>query len=307
MTLGERPTIRQLEYLVAVARTLNFREAAKKSGVSQPALSAQIARLEERLGVTLFERDRRRVLLTPVGHEVVVRAQGLLSQLDDLTAAAETHGAPLAGPLRLGVIPTIAPYIMPHAVKLFREHFPKLELFFKEEQTSRLLDLLQDGKLDVLLLALEADLGEVETEAAFQDPFVFAAWSEHPLARQRSIHEQDLTGEKVLLLEDGHCLKDQAWAICRARGAKEMVDFRATSLSTLAQMVSTGVGVTLLPALSLATETQLPGLIVRPFLKPVPFRTVGLAWRKTSPRKELFRSLARAFGSIALERAKIPS
>lgn len=291
----DRPTVRQLEYLVAVARTLNFREAARRCHVSQPALSAQIARLEQLLHVTLFERDRRHVLLTTVGQEVVERAQRLLADLDDLSAAAETHGAPFAGALRLGVIPTIAPYVMPHALKMFRERFPQLELFFKEERTARLLELLHEGKLDVLLLALEADLGDVESEAVFRDSFVFAACSAHPLARQKSIHQHDLEGEKVLLLEDGHCLKDQAWAICRERGVRAPLDFRASSLSTLAQMVSTGAGVTLLPELSLEAESRLPGLIVRPFLKPVPFRTVGLAWRKTSPRKELFRGLARAF------------
>jgi LysR family hydrogen peroxide-inducible transcriptional activator len=299
---SDRPTVRQLEYLVAVARCLNFRQAARKSHVSQPALSAQIARLEQLLGVVLFERDKKRVLLTPVGQQVVVRAQRMLSELDDIVQAAEAHGAPLAGPLRLGVIPTVAPYVMPQALHLFRERFPKLELFFKEEQTARLLELLRDGKLDLLFLALEAELGDVETITVIRDPFLFASFCDHPLARRRQIHEQDLQGQRVLLLEDGHCLKDQAWAICQARGVREMVDFRASSLSTLAQMVSTGAGVTLLPALAVQTESQLPGLIVRPFQKPVPFRTLGLAFRKTSPRKDLFLSLAQAFAEIAASR-----
>lgn len=302
MAETERPTVRQLEYLVAVARSLNFRQAAKRSNVSQPALSAQIARLEQALGVTLFERDKKRVLLTPVGRELFTRAERLLAGLDDIVEAARAHGAPMAGPLRFGVIPTIAPYLMPKALKVLRERFPDLELFFKEEQTARLLDALNDGKLDVLLLALEAELGDVETCPVVRDPFLFAARSDHPLAKRRTIHEHDLEGERVLLLEDGHCLKEQAWSICQEHGAKDMVDFRATSLSTLAQMVSTGVGVTLLPALAVPTETQLPGLVVRPFLKPVPFRTLGLAFRKTSPRKELFLDLAKAFAKIAATR-----
>lgn len=297
-----RPTVRQLEYLVAVARCLNFRQAAKRCEVSQPALSAQIARLEQLLGVMLFERDKKRVLLTPVGREVAERAQRMLAGLDDIVQAAEAHGAPMAGPLRLGVIPTVAPYLMPQALQLLRDRFPKIDLFFKEEQTARLLELLHDGKLDVLLLALEAELGDVETVTVIRDPFLFASFSEHPLARRKQIHENDLQGERVLLLEDGHCLKDQAWAICQARGVREWVDFRASSLSTLAQMVSTGAGVTLLPALSLQTETQLPGLTVRPFQKPIPFRTLGLAFRKTSPRKPLFHALAGAFTEIAQSR-----
>lgn len=302
MAASDRPTVRQLEYFVSVARHLNFRQAARRSGVSQPALSAQIARLEQVLGVTLFERDRQRVLLTAVGHEVMIRAQRMLSELDDLARAAEAHGAPSSGPLRLGVIPTVAPYLMPQALQFFRERFPKLDLYFKEEQTTRLLELLHDGKLDVLLLALEADLGDVETVDVIRDPFLFAGFSDHPLARRRLIHEHDLRDERVLLLEDGHCLKDQAWDICRKRGARDVIDFRATSLSTLAQMVSTGVGVTLLPALSLQIEQQLPGLIVRPFQKPVPFRTLGLAFRRTSPRKELFRNLATGLAEIAATR-----
>ena len=298
MASTARPSVRQLEYLVAVARTLNFREAARRCHVSQPALSAQISRLEELLGVTLFERDRRHVLLTPVGREVVDRAQKILAELDDLNAAAESHSAPMAGVLRLGVIPTIAPYVMPRALELIRNQYPGLELLLKEEQTARLLELLGDGKLDVLLLALEADLGDVETAPAFKDPFVFAAWKEHPLAKHKTIKEHDLADQKVLLLEDGHCLKDQAWAICRAQGVTEAVDFRASSLSTLAQMVSTGAGVTLLPGLSMQAEGNLPGIVVRPFARPVPYRTVGLAWRKTSPRKELYRSLAKAFSKL---------
>jgi LysR family hydrogen peroxide-inducible transcriptional activator len=302
MSSSDRPTVRQLEYLVAVARCLNFRQAAKTCHVSQPALSAQIARLEELLGVTLFERDRKRVLLTQVGREIVGRAEQLLSGFDDIIQAARVSGAPTAGQLRLGVIPTIAPYMMPRVLEVLRDRFPKLELFFKEEQTSRLLELLHDGKLDVVLLALEAELGDVETRTVLRDPFVFAAWKDHPLARRRTIHQNDLEGERVLLLEDGHCLKDQAWAICQARGVKDLVDFRATSLSTLAQMVSTGVGVTLLPALAVPTEAQVPGLIVRPFLKPVPYRTLGLAFRKTSPRKELFSELAKTLSKIGAVR-----
>jgi LysR family transcriptional regulator, hydrogen peroxide-inducible genes activator len=287
-----RPSVRQLECLVATAKHLNFRAAARECSISQPALSGQIARLEELLGVTLFERNRRHVLLTPVGEEVVERAKQLLTEFDDLGAAAEAHSQPLGGRLRLGVIPTIAPYVMPRALGLIRGACPSLEVLLREEQTARSLELLHAGKLDALLLALEADLGEVESLALFRDAFVFASSAGHPLAQRTSIKAQDLTGQRVLLLEDGHCLKDQAWAICQARGAREAVDFRATSLGTLAQMVSNGAGITLLPLLSLPSVGSLPGIVVRPFTRPVPFRTVGLAWRPTSPRRVLFETLA---------------
>lgn len=294
----DRPSVRQLEYLVAVAKSLNFREAAKQCHVSQPALSAQIARLEEILSVTLFERDRRHVFLTPVGKEVAERAQVLLAELDDLASAALAHSEPLSGVLRMGVIPTVAPYVMPKALPKLVRQFPRLEILLREEQTARAVELLEGGKLDLLLLALEADLGDLETEAVLEDPFLFACEKRHPLARKATIGEGDLEGERVLLLEDGHCLKDQAWAICKTRGVREAADFRATSLGTLAQMVSTGNGVTLLPTLSLRTEGKLPGLVVRPFQSPIPFRTIGLAWRRTSPRKTLFRAVADALRDL---------
>jgi LysR family transcriptional regulator, hydrogen peroxide-inducible genes activator len=287
-----RCSVRQLECLVAVSKHLNFRAAARDCHISQPALSAQIARLEEILGVTLFERNRRRVLLTPVGEVVMERAKKLLANLDDLDVVARAHADPLAGQLRLGVIPTIAPYLMPRVLPTLRAVCPNLELLLREEQTARSLELLGEGKLDAVLLALEAELGEVSTLPLFRDPFVFAAAAGHPLAQRKSVKAADLQSQRVLLLEDGHCLKDQAWAICQAEGVKSIVDFRATSLGTLAQMVSTGAGITLLPQLSVPTVGTLPGIVVRPFAKPVPYRTIGLAWRPTSPRRELFEAVA---------------
>jgi LysR family transcriptional regulator, hydrogen peroxide-inducible genes activator len=292
-----RPSVRQLEYLVAVASSLNFREAAKHCHVSQPALSAQIAALEGLLGVTLFERDRRRVMLTEAGRVVAERARTLLGELDDLVAAARTHAQALRGVVRIGVIPTIAPYVMPGAQVAISQTCPDLDLLWREEQTSRLVELLAEGKLDALLLALEADIGNLETRALFRDSFFFAACEDHALARRKNLRERDLRGQKVLLLEDGHCLKEQAWAICQAHGV-EQVDFRATSLNTLVQMVSAGAGITLLPAMALASEARVPGLVTVPFAKPVPYRTIGLAWRKTSPRVELFETLAQILGTL---------
>jgi LysR family transcriptional regulator, hydrogen peroxide-inducible genes activator len=296
---GARPTVRQLECLVATAKHLNFRAAARECHISQPALSSQIARLEESLGVLLFERNRRRVLLTAVGDAVVERAKRLLADLDDVAAVAQVHTEPLGGQLRLGVIPTIAPFMMPRALPLLRRACPGLELLLREEQTGRSLELLEEGKLDLVLLALEADLGEVTSLPLFRDPFLFAAAAGHPLAGKKQIRAGDLEGQRVLLLEDGHCLKDQAWAICQAQGVRDYVDFRATSLGTLAQMVSSGAGVTLLPQLSVPTVGSLPGMVVKPFVKPVPYRTIGIAWRPTSPRRALFEVIADALRELA--------
>lgn len=286
-----RPSVRQLECLVAAAKHLNFRAAARECSISQPALSSQIAHLEGALGVALFERNRRRVLLTPVGEALVERAKRLLAELDDMGALAQSHAEPLGGQLRLGVIPTIAPFLMPRALPLLRRACPGLELLLREEQTARSLALLDEGKLDAVLLALEAELGEVSTLPLFRDPFVFAAAAGHPLASRKTVRAADLRAQRVLLLEDGHCLKDQAWAICQAEGVRDYVDFRATSLTTLAQMVSSGAGVTLLPQLSVPTVGTLPGLVVKPFAKPVPYRTIGIAWRPTSPRRALFEAI----------------
>jgi len=296
---GARPSVRQLECLVATAKHLNFRAAARECHISQPALSSQIAHLEASLGVVLFERNRRRVLLTAVGVAVVERAKRLLADLDDISAVAQVHAQPLGGQLRLGVIPTIAPFLMPRALPLLRRACPGLELLLREEQTARSLALLDEGKLDAVLLALEADLGEVTTLPLFRDPFVFAAAAGHPLANKRAVRPDDLEGQRVLLLEDGHCLKDQAWAICQARGVRDYVDFRATSLATLAQMVSSGAGVTLLPQLSVPTVGTLPGMVVKPFTKPVPFRTIGIVWRSTSPRRVLFEAIGEALRQLA--------
>jgi LysR family hydrogen peroxide-inducible transcriptional activator len=287
-----RPTIRQLEYLVAVADALNFREAARQCHVTQPALSTQIAQLEELLGIRLFERDRRHVLLTPAGAATVKHARGLLTASDDLVEGARALGKPLTGNLRLGIIPTVAPYVLPRALPTLRKRFPDLRLLLREDQTARLVALLAEGRLDLLLLALEADLGDVHSVPLVRDPFHVAFARDHRLAAREQLRDKDLTGETVLLLEDGHCLREQALEVCQTAGAIELGDFRATSLSTLAHMASAGAGITLLPTLCLPTETRIRGLAVRPFARPAPFRTIGLAWRKTSPREGEFLMLA---------------
>lgn len=202
--MSERPTTRQLEYLVALADHLNFRRAAEACYVTQPTLSAQIKQLETLLGVRLFERDKRHVLPTTAGTELSARARTALRAVDDLLDAAKGLGAPLSGPLRLGVIPTIAPYLLPGVLARLRARFPELKLFVREDPTDRLLELLARGELDVLLLAREAKLGDVVLLDLFRDPFLLAVPAEHALARRKRVQQQDLVGERLILLEDGH-------------------------------------------------------------------------------------------------------
>ncbi|NOT31365.1 MAG: LysR family transcriptional regulator, partial [Planctomycetes bacterium] len=257
----ERPGLRQLECAVAVAEQLSFRRAAEACFISQPALSLQIQQLESLLGTRLFERDRRRVLLTPAGEQLLPHLRGALLALDGLVEAARALGDPLAGTLRLGVIPTVAPYVLPGVIGPLRKRFPKLRLLLREDHTARLVERVQEGKLDLALLALEAELGNLATHALYSDPFVLVTPASHALAgralaRAKNITDADLADQDVLLLEDGHCFRNQALSLCQRAGARELVDFRATSLNTLVRMVASGTGITLLPAMAVATEVR---------------------------------------------------
>jgi LysR family hydrogen peroxide-inducible transcriptional activator len=295
MKLAPHPfTLRQLQYVVAVADALSFRKAAEACRVAQPSLSAQLAQVEAALGVRLFERDRRRVLVTSAGRAFVERARRLLVDADDLVDEARRASDPLAGTLRLGVIPTISPYLLPAVAPALRAAFPALTLVWVEDKTSVLARSLEAGQLDGALLALEAELGEVEHEVIAKDPFVLATPLGHPLGKRRSPAAlSELRGAAVLLLDDGHCLREQALELCGSARAREL-ELRATSLATLAQMVAGGTGVTLLPALSVPTEARRAELEVRPFAAPAPARTVALVWRKRSPLGEALRRLAGA-------------
>ena len=292
-----RPTIRQLEYLVALADALHFGRAARSVAISQPALSAQIKELEELLGVSLFERSRPRVLVTGPGKEVVARARRLLAEIDELVNTATRTARPLCGPLWMGVIPTVAAYLLPRVLPAVRRGYPDLQLFLREDQTSRLVDLIAAGKLDVLLLALPAEAPGCDSVVLFREPFVAALPKKHPLAAKRRLHQRDLEDEVVLLLEDGHCLRNDAMAVCRASGAREADQVRATSLGTLTQMVAGGLGVTLLPSLAVKVEAR--GVAVRPFVAPAPGRDIGLMWRKSSPRSDEFRLLGETIATEA--------
>jgi LysR family hydrogen peroxide-inducible transcriptional activator len=285
-------SLRQLQYVVAVADALSFRRAAESCHVSQPSLSSQIAELEAQLGVRIFERNKRRVLVTQAGRTIVERARRLLLDADDLVIAAKREGDPLRGSIKLGVIPTISPYLLPTVTPRLRALFPELTVHWVEDKTPALERALREGEIEAALVALEADLGDVESAVVGSDPFVLVGRADHPLLRHdAALPASELHEADVLLLDDGHCLRQQALALCRTARAHELA-LRATSLTTLVQMVAQGTGVTLLPELALAAETARTQLAVRRFEPPVPHRTIALVWRKGSP-------LAGALGELA--------
>jgi LysR family hydrogen peroxide-inducible transcriptional activator len=286
-------SLRQLEYVVAVADTLGFHRAAERCHVSQPTLSAQVQQLEGVLGVRIFERGRRGVLLTRSGEEIVARARRVLEGAADVLSAASRARDPLKGTFRVGVIPTVAPYLLPEVTPALHARYPDLRLVFREEKTDLVTRELQEGKLDVNLVALEAELGAHESALVMHDPFVVALPHGHPLAARSRIAAADLENEEVLLLDDGHCFRTQALGLCAKTGAHE-AELRATSLGTLVQMVSTVGGITLLPELSVAVENRRGQLEVRPFAPPAPARTLALVWRPSSPFADAFRSIAEA-------------
>ena len=291
-------TLRQLQYVAAVAETRSFRRAAERCAVSQPSLSAQVAQLERALGVLLFERTKRRVLPTPAGTELLARARDVLREADDLVDAATRLADPLSGTLRIGVIPTISPYLLPEIAPVLRTRQRRLRILWVEEKTPVLMERLRAGDLDAALVALEADLGDVAHEVIGRDPFVLATPLGHPLGvKTGPASPRDLHGRSVLLLDDGHCFREQALSWCTRAEAQEL-DYRATSLATLTQMVADGAGVTLLPALAVSTENRRGGLRIRPFAKPAPGRTIGLVWRKGTPLAPALKTVAETIRNV---------
>jgi LysR family hydrogen peroxide-inducible transcriptional activator len=287
-------TLRQLQYVVAVADLGNFRRAAAECRVAQPSLSAQLAQAEEQLGVRIFERDRRRVVVTAGGQAIVERARKILREADELVAAAHELSDPLAGTLRLGVIPTVGPYLLPDIAPALRRRFPKIQTQWIEDRTRLLVDRLERGELDGAIVALETDIGDLEHVVLCKDPFVVAAPPDHALARAKPpLSPSDLDGEDVLLLEDGHCFRDQALAVCTRGGAHEG-GFRATSLTTLVQMAAGDGGVTLLPSLAVPVENRRHELRILPFGPRGPSRTIALAWRRGSSRAKTLKLVGAA-------------
>lgn len=292
------PSLQQLRFLAALADERHFGRAAALCAVTQSTLSAGIQELEDRLGASLVERSRRGVLLTPLGYEIAERGRRLLEDAKDLAETAQGAKEPLAGPLRLGVIPTIGPYLMPAAVTGLAKAFPKLKLYLREEQTAPLLEKVTKGQLDLALIALPYEVGALETMTLGEDPILAALPKAHPLARLKRIDRAALAGEELLLMEDGHCLRSHALAACRLVGPDRNEVFQGTSLRTLLQMAAGGIGITLLPAMAVKAElAAAPGLVVRP-LEREPQRQVALAWRATSARKSEFRAFGRYLKTV---------
>ncbi len=290
-------SLKQLRCLAAVSETLHFGRAAERCHISQPALSVQVALLEEQLGTLLVERTKRRVLMTPVGREVAERAKRILRDVEDLRETTRQR-APLAGTLRLGMLPTLGSYLLPHILPTLRERYPELRLYLREEPASRLMLELEHGELDLLLVSLPRRNDVTSELPLFFEPFWAVLPRGHPLAARPTLMPRELAGERLILLEQGHCLRDQVLSFAQRAGALEEPDFRATSLDSLRQMAATGLGGTLLPALYVKEEAlEDTQVAVRPFVEPAPGRLIGLVWRRTTSRAAEFR----LFGDLVRE------
>jgi len=295
-----QPTLKQFRHLVALADNGHFGVAAKACFVTQSTLSASLKELETILGAPLVDRTKRRVAFTPLGDATVERARRLLEEADELVLAAKAVRRPLTGVVRLGVIPTIGPFLLPRILPGLREAWPQLKLYLREEQTEALLGQLQAGRLDALLLALPYDLGGAEFAVLFQDRFSLALRRGHPLARQAQATPAAIRKETLLLLQDGHCLRDHALSACRVGDKPHADAFEATSLHTLVQMVDNGLGVTLLPQLALdAGILKGTDLLTRPIAVDVPARDIALVWRKGTARRAEFQLLGREIQRLA--------
>lgn len=291
-------SLRALGYLVALAETRHFGKAAELCFVSQPTLSAQLKKMEEQLGVQLVERGQS-VRLTEVGERVVERARRIIEEAREIETLARNVQDPLAGELRVGLIPTVGPYLLPHIAAPLRRQFPRLKLLLVEHQTRPLLELLKDGELDMAILALPLPGERITTRTLYSERFQVALPADHPLAKRKRLALDDLEGETLLLLEEGHCLRDQALEACSLTRVREAPDFRATSLETLRQMVAAGIGITLLP--NLAAEpfgVATPGLSLRRLKDPEPARTIAAAWRPGCAREETITHLCSAIEAL---------
>ena len=292
--------LRDLHYLVALAEHRHFGRAAEASFVSQPTLSTQIRKLEEELGVTLVERTPRKILLTETGREITHRARAVLAEVEEIRAIAQRTRDPEAGTLRLGIFPTLGPYLLPHVIPRLRERYPRLALLLTEEKTEHVIHMLREGALDAGILALPVHEESLHSEFLFEEPFVLAVPDNHPLAsHQGRLKLTDLANEHLLLLADGHCLRDQALEVCQLAGASEKSGFRATSLETLRQMVAANVGITLLP--TLATKPPIAStdnVHLVEFAGHAPSRRIAMVWRKSASMSSFLKRLAKVFRDL---------
>lgn len=285
--------LRDLHYLIAVADLRSFVQAAERCFISQPTLSTQIKKLEDELGIQVFERTNKKVLPTELGERIIASARRILKEQENIKEMAATAQDPLAGNLRLGAFPTLATYLFPQLVPLIKRELPRIRLILVEEKTEQLLQQLRSGQMDCALLAMPIYEDFLESRALFDDEFLLAVADSHPLATRSQIQAEDLPGEHLLLLDEGHCLRGHALQICQTVGADEEQDVRATSLETLRQMVHAGTGVTFMPRIAIRDE---PGVRYLPFAAPAPLRTIGLVWRKTSARGALIERLIGLIG-----------
>jgi LysR family hydrogen peroxide-inducible transcriptional activator len=289
------PTLKQLRYLTALDEHKHFGRAAEACFVSQSTLSAGLQELETLLGASLVERSNRSVVFTALGREIAARARVMLREAQELAELAAAAKDPLSGALRLGVIPTVSPFLLPQVLPRLRKAYPKLKLYLTEDLTQRLLDDLQAGALDCVLLALPVEVGEAEQMVLFDDAFELVCRKDNPLANKSRIVTADLADAPLLLLADGHCLRDHALDACHLARRPSGSDVTATSLHTLVEMAANGLGVTLIPDMALRARL-LKGseLVARPFAGGKPGRRIGLVWRKTSAREKEFRMLGQA-------------
>jgi LysR family transcriptional regulator, hydrogen peroxide-inducible genes activator len=299
-------TLKQLRYFDALAREQHFGRAADACAVTQPALSMQIQELEASLGIALVERTRSGIKLTPKGAAIAERAQRLLNDARDLIDFAKHSAGILSGALRLGVIPSVAPYVLPTLLPMMREKYADIELHLRETQTHQLIEELVEGKLDVLFLALPVKHPDIETLEIMEDRFLLAMPKSKKLTGRVRATKELIAGDRLLLLEEGHCLRDQALTYCSLQNVDAVNTFGATSLSTIVEMVSAGLGITLLPEICVGVESRSRDLKIIRFAEPEPSRTLGLAWRKSSPRGDDFKALADLVaeaGRLSLKRA----
>ena len=290
--MAHQPKLRQLSYLCTLADKKHFGNAAKECHVSQSTLSTGINELETTLGVTLVERSTKGVLLTSIGEEVVKRSRSILAQVEDLMAACDVSTGPFHGRLRLGVIPTIAPFLLPQLLKKLRKTYPDFQLFIREDLSAHLIESLHQGQLDLILLALPYPMENLEIMPLFNDDFLLAFPKTHPVGKKPTLKAKDLKNQELLLLEDGHCLRDHALQACKLHSQDITMPYQATSLNTVVQMVANGIGITLLPKMALnAHILRGTNLEIRPFDEQGINRGIGLAWRKQSPREQEFKLL----------------
>ncbi len=297
--MRDLPSPRQLRYLIALSETLHFGRAAQQCAVTQSTLSAGLKELEATLGVTLVERTKRNVVVTALGRVIASRARETLQALEDLVDLAQSGRGELVGPLNLGVIPTIAPYLLPALLTATRKKFPKLKVFVREEQTAVVLNRLHEGTLDIALIALPYDTDALAVDVIGAEDVVICLPADHALAKKKSIAVTDLKDVPLLMLEDGHCLRDHALAACSLTTRRANEVYQATSLATLVQMVRGGLGVTMLPRMAAPLETAgQGGIVIRTLEHETPARQIALVWRATAVKAPEFEKLAEVFRTV---------